>query len=111
MRAEDVQQIAKFRLGACLDTLERKAEEYTEESDPLHNFVRAGAMLGCSPARALVGMWAKHVISILDIVDRTDRGETVRAELIEEKVTDAICYLILLEAMLRFQNSSMEVDQ
>lgn len=47
----------------------------------------------------------------LDIVDRTDRGETVRAELIEEKVTDAICYLILLEAMLRFQNSSMEVDQ
>lgn len=55
MRAEDVQQIAKFRLGACLDTLERKAEEYAEESDPLHNFVRPAR---CSVAPRPERSWA-----------------------------------------------------
>jgi len=101
MRPEEFQQIIKFRLGACLATLAQKAPEYATPEDPFHNFHRAASILGCSPARALVGMWTKHLVSILDMVELASRGEKIPEPLLEEKITDAICYLVLLEAMLK----------
>ena len=57
-------------------------------------------MLRTTPEKALVGMWTKHIISILDIVDGLDK-KLVPVEMIEEKIGDAVNYLILLEAMLK----------
>ncbi|MCX8207892.1 MAG: hypothetical protein N3G75_08725 [Methanothrix sp.] len=64
--------------------------------------------MGCSPARALIGFWTKHVVSIMDIVNRIDRGENVDSSTIDEKITDAICYLLLLDATLRDSESDPE---
>jgi hypothetical protein len=93
--------IVKQRLEKIQSLLLKKRAEYAPEGgDRLHNFRRAAAMLNCSPEHALVGMWVKHVISILDIVD--DIGRKVPSlEMIDEKLGDAVNYLILLEAMLK----------
>jgi hypothetical protein len=93
-------------------TLAAKNKEYASDVDKLHNFKRAGAMENCTPEKALVGMWAKHIISLLDIVDKIDAdeeeeltkiclGEGLTKEMLEEKISDAINYLILLEALIK----------
>ena len=79
-----------------------KNTEYSRNDDKLHNFKRAGALLGVTPHEALVGMWSKHLISILDIVnDYAETGKIPSSSAIDEKFTDAINYLHLLEGLFR----------
>ena len=83
-----------------------KNTEYSRNDDKLHNFKRAGALLGCTPHEALVGMWSKHLISILDMVsDYAASGKIPTSATIDEKFTDAINYLHLLEALFRESQS------
>lgn len=106
MTSENFDKVVERRLVLIKEILLRKRAEYTPEGgDRLHNFNRAADMLNCSPHRALVGMWAKHIISILDMVDRIGPTPGLEykpsVEMIEEKIGDAINYLVLLEAMLK----------
>ena len=79
-----------------------KNTEYSRNDDKLHNFKRAGALLGCTPHEALIGMWSKHLISILDMVsDYATTGKIPSSAIIDEKFTDAINYLHLLEGLFR----------
>lgn len=95
-------------------TLASKSAEYSTDDDKLHNFKRAGDMKHETPEKALVGMWVKHIISILDIVDdiekenqkiglifRYNPKHDLDIKIVEEKVGDAINYLILLEALIK----------
>lgn len=95
------------------NVLNKKNAEYSSGKDKLHNFKRAAKMLQCSPEKALIGMLTKHIISILDIVDEIDFncGEHSNAlpsfdkpmeyiEKVNEKITDALNYLILLKALI-----------
>lgn len=92
--------------------LASKNKEYASDSDKLHNFKRAADMLRCTPEKALIGMATKHIISILDIVDKIEHYYNTIPDvkpseintpisMIEEKIGDAINYLILLEALLK----------
>ncbi len=93
--------------------LASKSKEYSTGIDKLHNFKRAGSMLQCSPEKALVGMWTKHIVSILDMVDELEQKCGINqccfpsldpeefVSTIEEKIGDAINYLILLEALIK----------
>jgi hypothetical protein len=110
MNIEKFNALLKCRIALMRSVLAAKSEEYSTEQDKLHNFKRAGQMLQCTPEKALIGMWTKHIISILDIVDKIeeyDKSHTpsvyneVNIELIEEKIGDAVNYLILLEALLK----------
>ncbi len=79
-----------------------KNTEYSRNDDKLHNFKRAGALLGCTPHEALIGMWSKHLISILDMVrDYAKDGVMPSSAAVDEKFTDAINYLHLLEGLFR----------
>jgi len=96
------------RIRKTRQVLDSKNKEYASDTDKLRNFKRAGAMEQCSPESALVGMMAKHIISILDIVDKLNRTkytndtiQDVTIPLVEEKIGDAINYLILLEALIK----------
>jgi len=105
------------------DTLAVKNTEYATDFDKLHNFKRAGEMLQCSPEKALIGMWTKHIISLLDIVDELeckcgtqscsfpafDTGEYIAT--LEEKIGDAINYLILLEALIKERKENVKGDE
>ena len=123
MNHKEFNELLDQILHRVTNVLASKSAEYSTDTDKLHNFKRAGAMLQCSPEKALVGMWTKHVISILDIIDEIDRQQSthlkrlrkaftkaffkkyyekqINIEMIEEKITDAINYLILLEALIK----------
>ncbi len=100
-------------------TLIKKSEEYTRGKDRLSNFKRMAAIQQCTPEKALIGVWSKHLASILDMVDDVERSqtETVIADISlsvwDEKIGDAINYLILLRALIeeRLENKLPEQEQ
>lgn len=88
------------RIERIRNVLQIKAKEYRKNDNPFHNFDRAAAMNNCTPERALMGMLAKHQISVLDLVDDIDSGKLPNRELVAEKIGDHINYLILLEGLI-----------
>lgn len=100
MTQEEFKGTLESRIMKIRDTLAAKGAEYATEADRFHNFERAGAMLNCTRERALIGMWVKHVISILDIVDNLETDFDKYSAMADEKIGDAINYLILLEASI-----------
>ena len=99
----------RSRQNECLRLLAgSKNEEYSRNNDKLHNFKRAGELLGCTPHEALIGMWSKHLVSIMDIVsDYAEFGKIPDGKLLDEKFTDAINYLHLLETLFREENKNV----
>ena len=106
MKAKDFEEIVAMRIANILKTLSEKGDEYSEEKeDRLHNFKKAGEILEITPESALLGMQAKHVVSILDLIDTVDNIKEdeyldISKEYISEKIGDTINYYILLEALL-----------
>ena len=108
MKHNMFEKILNRRIELTKSVLASKNVEYASDSDKLHNFKRACKMIGCSPEKALIGMATKHFISILDIVDKIDSNKNYVAKSsveviakVEEKIGDAINYLILLEALIK----------
>ena len=95
-------QIRERRIELIRYVLNSKKEEYAKgDTNRYHNFDRASRILEVSPPRALIGMFVKHLVSVLDIVDNYDKGNFPTEELVDEKIGDAINYLILLEGLLK----------
>ena len=103
MKNEEFDLIVKNRVRRIQETLLSKAGEYASDSDRFHNFKIAARIVSgeeITPERALLGMWRKHIVSVLDIIDRIDRGIIPSAELVDEKIVDTINYSILLEGLI-----------
>lgn len=100
MNHERFRKVSEERVTTCLATLNSKGEEYSRAGDRLHNFKKAGRRQGCTPERALVGMWEKHLTSIDDMIEDLEDGKLPSHHVIDEKFTDAINYLLLLEGLL-----------
>lgn len=79
-------------------TLGTKGLEYGRE-DRLHNFKRAAALAAETPIKSARGMLAKHIVSVWDMVDDAEAGNLPAESFIEEKIGDAINYLILMRAL------------
>jgi hypothetical protein len=93
------EDIVNKRIELIKSVLSSKAQEYAH-GDRLSNFNRAAKMINVSREKALVGMMVKHLVSIFDIVDELDTNKPTES-MVEEKIGDAINYLILLEAMIK----------
>lgn len=102
MTQAEFDKVLEMRIASMREVLAGKAEEYATSHDRLHNFKIAAKMSSShqSPEQALWGIMKKHLVSILDIVDATARGECPSQDLRNEKIGDAINYLLLLEALL-----------
>jgi hypothetical protein len=96
--ALDFDKLLHRRLELTRGVLGMKAGEYAPPTDRLHNFRTAAILSHQTPAEALRGMLVKHWVSVMDIVAR---GPKCPDEVIDEKVGDAINYLVLLEAVLK----------
>lgn len=102
MNSQTFDHIVAKRLELIKSILIKKRAEYAPDGgDRLHNFNRAAAMLKQTRERALMGMLSKHLVSLLDMVDGFDNKKMPSFALIEEKIGDAVNYLILLEAMMK----------
>lgn len=89
------ERIAKMRA-----VLKGKAAEYASPKDRLYNFKRASEYrIGSSAASALLGMLVKHWVSIETIVV-DDQHAMLDLPTVNEKIGDAVNYLVLLEAVL-----------
>lgn len=99
MTMDDFDAVVERRLERIRQTLVVKGREYSRDGDRLSNFHNGARMLRCTPERALLGYAVKQMVSIVDFVRDLDQG-VVRTEAEwDEKLGDAINYLILLEAV------------
>ena len=100
MTGADFNQLLETRIIDMRQVLSDKSNDYARNDDRLHNFKRAAALKQETPEKALIGFWVKHVTSILDMVDDLDRKVNAPIKKWQEKIDDAINYLILLEALI-----------
>ena len=99
MTDEQFQEIVDQLIDRVRQTLHAKGKEYARD-DRLSNFKKSAHLQGITPEQALAGMLAKHIVSIYDLVADLNRDERIPMVRWHEKITDAISYLILLEACL-----------
>jgi hypothetical protein len=106
MQPQQFKKMAVRRFSKCQETMVTKAEEYSRGDDRLWNFKRAAALQGRTPAQALVGMWAKHLVSVMDMVESMAVGVVPDQAKVDEKIGDTINYCLLLEGLIEEQRDS-----
>ena len=95
MNTNEFNEIIDKILMKCTDVLINKAKEYATQ-DRLHNFKVAAELQGISPKQALMGMMAKHTVSVADMC----RSGEYPLEMWDEKIGDSINYLLLLRCLV-----------
>jgi hypothetical protein len=101
MKPLEFELVLQDRIGKIKTVLGQKAGEYARGIDRLHNFKRVARIKNCTVPDACMDGFCKHLVSILDMVDDFREGKVHNMALWEEKIGDAINYLILLEAILK----------
>jgi hypothetical protein len=107
MTSAEFLKIVDERIEKVKKMLFAKAKEYAKRQNRMHNFYRAAGLLGGQPVAALRGMWIKHVVSINDIIDDINDGIPVKKSMLEEKITDNIAYLFLMDGLM--SNNSLVI--
>lgn len=100
MKYTDFDKLLERRIQLMRKVLASKSREYSRNEDKLHNFKRAGQINNEIPEKALIGMWTKHLVNVLDIIDDIERGKLPNRELLDEKICDLMNYIPLLEALI-----------
>lgn len=110
MTTQDFDKVIQRRLDLINTVMRAKNKEYANDSDKFHNFkASTGISFHSAPEKIAWEFMTKHLQSIKDILDHVEvggyNGYPTEA-LVEEKIGDAINYLILIEGMLkeRIQN-------
>ncbi|HXQ38657.1 MAG TPA: hypothetical protein VN843_31945 [Anaerolineales bacterium] len=97
MKVDEFEGILDAQIKRVRDILLSKRDEYAKEQDVLINFKRSAHMRNCGMPQAISGMMVKHTTSIYDMIESS---KPYPIEVWDEKITDHICYLILLRASL-----------
>lgn len=113
MTSKEFNEVVEFRISQIREILQKKALEYSDgDRDRLHNFNRASKVNDESRERSLWGMATKHLVSVLDIIDKMDDPLYVPPrETVLEKVGDLISYLILLEASIEERRKELNLKK
>lgn len=101
-------KVVNKTLNKCREVLTVKAKEYRRNDNPFHNF-EVGAMKTNKTREQIIRYFAlKHEISIEDIVNDIADGKLPNKAIVDEKIGDAINYLIILKASMldRLNNKS-----
>lgn len=125
MKIEDFNAIVSAQVLRCESLLCNKGAEYSPgtatkeselieekdgqlrfnleaETDRLHHFKKAAAIMNATPKAALLGMLTKHLVSVSDMC--TD-GRTYSLARWDEKITDSINYLLILRALVEEEHN------
>ena len=90
---ETFEALVKEIRDASLETLIQRNGNYAPEADKIHNFRAGGRILGKTPAQVALGYMTKHLVSLIDKVERNDFSD--RADLLE-KCQDIINYTAII---------------
>jgi len=96
MTAETFNKLLESRIKLIKNVLGVKANEYATD-DRLHNFKEAAKTFNTTASDACWSYMMKHLVSIKDIAQGK---KPISIESVQEKIGDAINYLILMEAIL-----------
>lgn len=98
MNRKQFEKIVGEQMNRCKHILVKKGVEYDcETEDRLGSFKRGAAILNITPKQVLTGYLNKHIISIYDMCTSNNMYPM---EQWNEKITDAINYLLLLRALV-----------
>ncbi|QYC53975.1 hypothetical protein SEA_NITHYA_54 [Gordonia phage Nithya] len=109
MKSEQFQHLVETTLNDVRQTLHAKGVEYVpggEEQDRFHNFEISAAFNQQRSTEALWGFLTKHLVSLSDMVKVDSTDHTM--EKWEEKIHDAIIYLILLKGIVKENDDNVE---
>lgn len=99
MTDEAFQKVVADTCKSINAVLHHKAKEYAR-GDRLSNFKKAAAAMSNTPEKACVAFWMKHVISLNDLVNDLEAGRMASMGMWDEKIGDAINYLVLLKGLV-----------
>lgn len=97
MNSVQFSRVLAHQMSYMETILGRKAAEYASDNDRLANFKTAADYLGVDSAQACLFFMTKHLVSIRDMVQSDD---VYAMESWNEKIGDAINYLVLLKAII-----------
>lgn len=102
MTPEKFDKVLEDTFETIRKILSSKKEEYSPDTDRLVNFKTASALQGVSTKQALMGMAAKHLVSVADYVSRDAIVGPNTFDLAhwDEKIIDVINYMILLRGLV-----------
>lgn len=106
MNSQGFAEIIEEQLDRCRQVLGAKASEYSMDDDRLHNFKVAAALQDETLIESLLGMLAKHTVSVFDM-GRSAGNYSM--DIWDEKITDHLNYLLLLKAALEELYGAREV--
>ena len=101
MNHKEFDKLLQQIITRTVNLLATKSAEYSTDKDKLWNFKQAAEKRHTTPEDALMGMKVKHDVSLDDIVSDLERGKLPSMKILEEKVTDSLNYIILLEALIK----------
>jgi len=110
MKQEQFDEILKRRIDQTYTTAGAKGKEYSgSQGDRLHNFKQSAVMSAKkeTQAEALWGMWRKHLVSIMDMIEASKNGKVVGRKKMDEKLGDCVVYSILMEAVFTEEDEKL----
>lgn len=97
MNTKEFNELRDGIFSRCIELTQKKGEDYTKgNNDVLINF-KEGEFLGISPEKTLAVYMKKHIDAIFNHIKTGGQSES---EPISERITDAINYLIFLQALI-----------
>lgn len=104
--------IINHQITKCQDMLTSKRAEYANDNSPVVNFTRSKDLLGCNTTVwALAGHMDKHTVSIYDMIKQHEQGVRFPQSKWDEKITDHINYLLLLQVVLEEEKEVKESQE
>ena len=104
MQSERFNELLDELDGCSLQTLKERNARYAQNGDCLHNFRRGAAMNNETPAQTCWGYMSKHLVALLDKVERNDFSD--REDFLE-KCQDTINYIRFLWCIGNDENSKL----
>jgi hypothetical protein len=102
MNREAFMEMTRLTNKQCEELLLSKGQEYSPDTHIFRNFEQVAAILNQSPHEALAGMMTKHVASIYEFISQETSGKLPPISQWEEKIKDTMCYLHLLNALVKW---------
>lgn len=107
MLHERKNEVFKELFDSCLNLQYGKAKDYATDSDALSNFKSQDAeALGLTPFQKWGVYFGKQAMSILGAIGKNPTYPSTTSEPIEERIQDAIIYLVLLKCLLEDSKES-----